>query len=104
MDRVAHVRFDGAWAGTLWQDAEGFHFLYADSYLAQGVPIGWLFPLGREVFHSPGLFPLFENLASEGWLRDLQSREQKIDPSDRFALLLANGADLTGAITVERAP
>ena len=45
--------------------------------------------------------PFFENLVSEGWLRKLQSQQQKIDENDRFGLLLANGGDLVGAVTVE---
>ena len=42
----------------------------------------------------------FENLVSEGWLRKLQSQEQKIDENDRFGLLLMNGRDLVGAVTI----
>jgi serine/threonine-protein kinase HipA len=37
---------------------------------------------------------------SEGWLRKLQSQEQKIDENDRFGLLLMNGRDLVGAVTI----
>ncbi len=45
--------------------------------------------------------PFFENLVSEGWLRKLQSQHQKIDERDRFTLLVENGKDLVGAVTVE---
>jgi serine/threonine-protein kinase HipA len=40
-------------------------------------------------------------LVSEGWLQKLQSQQQNIDEHDRFGLLISNGKDLVGAVTVE---
>jgi serine/threonine-protein kinase HipA len=37
---------------------------------------------------------------AEGWLRNAQARALKIDPSNRFALLLAFGHDCAGAVSV----
>lgn len=43
---------------------------------------------------------LLENLVAEGWLKKIQSQAQKIDENDSFGLLLENGKDLTGAVTI----
>lgn len=45
---------------------------------------------------------LLENLVAEGWLKKIQSQAQKIDENDSFGLLLENGKDLTGAVTILR--
>ncbi|MHB1103642.1 MAG: type II toxin-antitoxin system HipA family toxin [Devosia sp.] len=47
-----------------------------------------------------GLHPFFDNLVAEGWLRNAQARALEIDPSNRFALLLAFGHDCAGAVSV----
>jgi serine/threonine-protein kinase HipA len=47
-----------------------------------------------------GLHPFFDNLVAEGWLRNAQARALKIDPNDRFALLLAFGRDCAGAVSI----
>ena len=103
MDRLAKVYFEGRLAGELSQSVDGFRFRYDEDYLAGGTPLSFHLPLTEGAYVSRRLFPFFENLVSEGWLRKLQSRQQKIDESDRFGLLLLNGEDLVGAVTVVRA-
>lgn len=98
--RIAQVFYNQRLAGTLAETPEGFRFTYDANYLAGGVPIAFTFPLQESAFFSNRLPGFFENLVSEGWLRKLQSREQKIDENDRFGLLLMNGRDLIGAVTV----
>ncbi len=100
MDRKALIYYNGRLAGELTETAEGFEFTYDENYLAGGVPISFTFPLRETPFASKRLPGFFENLVSEGWLRRLQSQEQKIDENDRFGLLLMNGRDLVGAVTV----
>ncbi len=95
-----HVYYNGRLAGTLERLSDGFIFTYELEYLALGVPIGFCFPLQEASFISRHLPGFFENLVSEGWLRKLQSKEQKIDENDRFSLLLANGRDLVGAVSI----
>ena len=73
---------------------------YDPDYLAGGAPISFTLPLQEAAFNFERLPAFFENLASEGWLRKLQSQEQKIDENDRFGLLLMNGRDLVGAVTL----
>lgn len=103
MGRVAHVYFNERLAGTLTEDSERYIFQYDDGYLCGGTPISFHLPLQEGPFESQTLMPFFENLAAEGWLLSLQSRLQKIDESDRFGLLLKNGADLVGAVTIKPA-
>lgn len=101
MTRKARVYYEGRLAGTLRETPEGFQFIYDADYLAGGTPISFKLPLQQAPFDTDHLPGFFENLATEGWLRKLQSQEQKIDENDRFGLLLANGRDLVGAVTVE---
>jgi serine/threonine-protein kinase HipA len=49
---------------------------------------------------SCGLHPFFDNLVAEGWLRHAQARALKINPDNRFALLLAFGRDCAGAVSL----
>lgn len=102
MGRLACVYFKRQLAGELSEEQGSYQFIYYAEYLAGGTPLSFHFPLQIEPFIHKHLFPFFENLVSEGWLRRLQSQQQKIDEKDRFGLLLENGNDLVGAITVER--
>jgi serine/threonine-protein kinase HipA len=58
-------------------------------------------PLRIETFQSNRLFPFFEGLLSEGWLKRVQTVGQKIDELDSFTLLVRNGGDLVGAVSLE---
>ena len=99
-ERTAQVFYKHKLAGKLVETGGGFTFTYDDDYLAGGTPIAFTFPLQEDPFKHTRLPGFFENLVSEGWLRKLQSQEQKIDESDRFGLLLMNGRDLVGAVTI----
>jgi serine/threonine-protein kinase HipA len=100
--RVVEVYQNGTLAGLLTQtDQKHYRFQYDEDYLAHGAPIGFRFPIQKAPFESEGLFPFFDNLASEGWLMHIQSQTQKIDEADTFSMLVHNGADLIGAITLK---
>lgn len=99
-ERVANVLYNQQLAGTLAEIDGGYEFTYGDAYLSGGIPIAFTFPLQEAPFRSAQLPAFFENLVSEGWLRKLQAKEQHIDEDDRFGLLLRNGRDLVGAVTV----
>jgi serine/threonine-protein kinase HipA len=75
-------------------------FQYDVDYLKFGSPIGRHFPLTTEKFEWDELPPFFDNLASEGWLRKMQCERSTIDNGDTFGLLLGNGAELIGAISI----
>jgi serine/threonine-protein kinase HipA len=90
-------------AGELQQSPGGrCVFTYDPAYLEAGRPaIAFTLPLRGEPYISEqGLHPFFDNLVAEGWLRDAQARALKVDPSNRFALLLAFGHDCAGAVSV----
>ncbi len=101
MGRLANVYYQGRLAGVIKNIEDEYIFTYDDEYLVGGIPLSFRLPLREEPFISEELIPFFENLVSEGWLRKLQSQQQKIDEHDRFGLLLSNGKDLVGAVTVE---
>ena len=98
MGRVARVLYGTQLAGCLEETESGFRFTYEPSY--EGAPISFRLPLQGAPFESPALFAFFDGLISEGWLLELQSRQQHIDEADRFGLLLKNGRDLVGAVSV----
>jgi serine/threonine-protein kinase HipA len=97
------VYYNTTYAGELRQEPGGrCVFTYDPSYLAAGNPaIAFTLPR-QEAPHvsEPGLHPFFDNLVAEGWLRNAQARALKVDPDDRFALLLAFGRDCAGAVSV----
>lgn len=98
--RRCEVFFCDRLAGILEEHSYGFRFTYDDTYRSTGSSIGAAFPVTEKVVEFPELPPLFDNLVSEGWMRRTQSMNQKISESDRFGLLIHNGSDLIGAITV----
>ena len=92
-----------SYAGELRQEPGGrCVFTYDPTYLEQGRPaIAFTLPRRAEPYISEqGLHPFFDNLVAEGWLRNAQARALKVDPSNRFALLLAFGHDCAGAVSV----
>ena len=102
MGRIANIYYQGRLAGELEEVSNvEYIFAYSESYLVDGVPISFLLPLREEPYTSEELLPFFENLVSEGWLQKMQSQHQNIDEHDRFGLLISNGKDLVGAVTVE---
>jgi serine/threonine-protein kinase HipA len=101
MDRRAIVFYQNRRAGELRETANGYRFTYDLDYLADGVPVSYRLPLREAPYDSETLPAFFLNLVSEGWLRQVQSQTQKIDSADSFGLLLANGLDLVGAVTIK---
>lgn len=102
--REARVFNHGEFAGELRElVAGGFVFEYVSEYLANpsATAISLTLPLRRDAYRSDVLFPFFFGLLAEGSTRELQARQLRIDESDEFALLVATGRDLVGAVTVE---
>src|SRR5437588_616733 len=97
------VYYDDIYAGELRQEPGGrCVFAYDPTYLVGTRPaLAFSLPR-REQPHvsGQGLHPFFDNLVAEGWLRNAQARALKIDPGNRFALLLAFGHDCAGAVSV----
>jgi serine/threonine-protein kinase HipA len=97
------VYYDSLFAGELRQEPGGrCVFTYDSTYLEAGHP-AIAFTLPRQApphICERGLHPFFDNLVAEGWLRNAQARALKVNPDNRFALLLAYGHDCAGAVFV----
>lgn len=108
VNRIATVFVNGVKAGILTeyrasQDLsarESYTFEYAPEYLLGGAPIGHHLPLAKAQYEFDSLPPFFTNLLSEGWLRTHQAQKARLDKSDEFGLLCANGEELIGAVSV----
>ena len=108
INRVATVFVNANKAGTLaeYRDVnnlaarESYVFTYAEEYLTHGAPIGHHFPLTKTRYEFDALPPFFSNVLSEGWLRAHQAAKARLDKSDEFGLLCANGEELIGAVSV----
>lgn len=97
------VYFRDDFAGILKQEPGGrCVFTYDEDYLARGLSaISFTLPLSPEPYiNENGLHPFFDNLCAEGWLKNAQARALGIKKNDRFALLLAFGKDLAGAVSL----
>lgn len=103
-NREGAVLANGEFAGYIREfrhdNRDTFTFQYTPEYLATGCPVGNAFPLQETAFEFDALPPFFENLISEGWIRTHQSKHVRLDKQDSFGLLLANGDDLIGALSV----
>ena len=99
---IANVFMYGQLAGQLIRSQTAYIFQYNKGYIAnKGIPLSYSLPIQHQKFTSDILFPYFSGLLCEGWLLDLQVKTQHIDKNDLFALLVKNGHDLAGAITIE---
>src|SRR5579863_6156863 len=89
-------------SGTLEQVPDGrFAYTYEPNYLANGgAQVAYTLPRQQEPHYSFGLPPFFDNLVAEGWLARAQARALGIRGDDRFARLLAFGADCPGAVSL----
>ncbi|HOO26173.1 MAG TPA: HipA N-terminal domain-containing protein, partial [Clostridiales bacterium] len=81
---------------------EGYTFLYDTSYLTkdQATPVSLTLPIREQTYVSKNLFPFFDGLIPEGWLLNIVSRNWKVDPADRFGLLLVACKDCVGNVSI----
>lgn len=102
--RKALVLNNGKTAGYLLASKRRFVFIYDSDYLANGghsIAIG--FPKAQRIFSSKYLFPFFSGLLPEGENLAYTCRCLKLDPTDKFNLLLELAQHETiGAITVQK--
>jgi serine/threonine-protein kinase HipA len=97
------VYYRDIFAGILREEPGGrVTFIYDSSYIEGGHPaIAHTLPVRAEPHISNnGLHPFFDNLVSEGWLEQAQSRLLGRREATRFELLLAFGFDLAGAVSI----
>ncbi|WP_314895255.1 HipA N-terminal domain-containing protein [uncultured Capnocytophaga sp.] len=100
--KQAVVYYKNELAGLLTEDEEGYHFAYTEEYLSlpQAKPISLTLPLQSTPYHSSVLFPFFDGLIPEGWLLQIAINNWKLNPRDRFALLLAMCKDCIGCVSI----
>jgi serine/threonine-protein kinase HipA len=60
-------------------------------------------PVADRQFGYTSFPPFFDGLLPEGFLLESLLRDRKLDRGDNFGQLLAVGADMVGAVTVEPA-
>lgn len=72
---------------------------YDDNY--NGEPISLTMPVELKEFSFNSFPPFFDGLLPEGTQLDGLLRYKKIDKDDYFSQLIATGADLVGAVSVE---
>ena len=103
MSKTARVLYDGILAARLSETDEGYELRYEEAWLADAVnpPISYTLPLRAKPFYSKVLFPFFDGLIPEGWLLDIVVNNWKLQPNDRFELLLTACRDTIGAVSVE---
>lgn len=102
MRREGTVLFRGSKAGTVWQDEEGYGFVYDPGYLKSAKePVSFVLPLREEAYTSKTMLPFFDGLIPEGWLLDVTVKNWKLDPKDRMQLLLTVCRDCIGAVSIE---
>ena len=86
--RRGRVFVQDRYAGEIDETDEGYMFRYDEEYIAGGFPaVSLTMPVRRESY--------------EGWLLDVAVRNWKLDPGDRFGLLLAVCRDCIGDVSVK---
>ena len=102
--RRGKVFVQGRYAGMVEGTEDGYSFAYDSGYLeANGPAVSLTIPLQEEPFFSETLFPFFDGLIPEGWLLSVVTRNWKLDPEDRFGLLLVSCEDSIGDVSVKNA-
>lgn len=101
--RSASVYCHAHYVGMIIENEDSFEFRYDASYLSlpDAEPISLTLPLRPEAYHSKILFPFFDGLIPEGWLLDIAVSNWKLNPRDRFGLLLSLCADCIGCVSVK---
>ena len=100
--RRAVVTVQGKRSGILCETEDGYSFQYDENYCRDNLPaVSLTLPLNTMPYTSPILFPFFDGLIPEGWLLDIVVHNWKLDPGDRFGLLLASCRDCIGDVSID---
>lgn len=104
--RKGYVYIQNIFAGIIKETDEGYVFAYDDGYLNResAVPVSLMMPLEEKEYKSTVLFPFFDGLIPEGWLLGVVRRNWKIEPNDRFGLLLSACRDCIGDVCIRNEP
>lgn len=102
--RTAYVYVRGVFAGILKETESGYSFLYDGDYLSDptSTHVSLTLPMQREEYTSKTLFAFFDGLIPEGWLLNVVTHNWKLDPKDRFGILLVACRDPIGNVSIRR--
>lgn len=102
MARQAIIYYQEKKAGLLKETDDGYSFNYDERYLSSEnpKPVSLTLPLSTYTYQSKVLFPFFDGLIPEGWLLDIGEKHWKLNPRDRFELLINLCRDAIGAVSV----
>ena len=100
--RTAYVYVRGTFAGVLCETDSGYSFIYDEKYLASpsSASVSLTLPKSKEEYTSKTLFAFFDGLIPEGWLLDVVTHNWKLNPSDRFGILLVACRDSIGNVSI----
>ncbi len=99
--RKANVYVQDRYAGIISETDDGYSFQYDAGYVKNNGPaVSLTLPLQEAAFSSNVLFPFFDGLIPEGWLLDVVVRNWKLNPDDRFGLLISACRDCIGDVSI----
>ena len=103
--REGKVYVRNRFAGMIQETDTGYLFQYDFEYLhsEDAHAVSLTLPLQAAAYRSYTLFPFFDGLIPEGWLLSVVTRNWKLDPEDRFGLLLVSCEDSIGDVSVKNA-
>ena len=101
--RNAYVYVRDTFAGTLKETDAGYSFVYDSEYLTgeTATAVSLTLPMQAEEYTSKTMFPFFDGLIPEGWLLNIVTENWKIEPKDRFGLLLVACKDPIGNVRIK---
>lgn len=100
--RKAQVYYQNYLAGIIKENESGYSFRYDIDYLASDykIAVSKTLPLMAEEYFSSILFPFFDGLIPEGWVLEIVEENWKLNPRDRFGILLKSCKDCIGAVSI----
>ena len=100
--RTAYVYVRDSFAGHLRETDYGYSFIYDDKYLedSNSTNVSLTLPKRKEEYTSKTLFAFFDGLIPEGWLLNVVTHNWKLDPNDRFGILLVACRDSIGNVSI----
>lgn len=99
--RTAKVYMHKKLAGYLTELERNRKYTFSYEVNYQGEPISLTMPVAMKEFTFNSFPSFFDGLLPEGIQLDGLLRFKKIDKDDYFSQLVATGADLVGAVSVE---